>query len=343
MKKYLVVAAVGLAVAGSSAMGQANTCPAGGSPTTIPGAQANVVRDACLQAVDVFQFIAPQLGLALAGGNATLGQGGSLGGIGHFTIGLRGNVFSGDLPQVTQFPAPRNQQNPPSEELPSKNQFVGLPVLDAAVGLFKGIPLPLTNILGVDLLVNAMYVPSIGSAGDNVEIKPQSNFKLGFGGRLGLVQESLLTPGIGVTYIVRDLPTTNIIGNSSSVTFNINDASVKTSAWRVVANKNFIMFGIALGAGQDHYNESATVNGTVKGLSAGGITIPDQHIPDVALSQKLTRTNVFGDLSLNIPLLKFIIEVGQVTGGTVSLTNSFSSGKPDDSRLYGSLGLRFGL
>ena len=332
MNKQLIAAGLALAVAICPVAAQETNCPAGGTP------QANAVRDACLQGVDVFQLIAPQLGLALAGGNATLGQGGSLGGLGHFTVGVRGNVFRGDLPQVTQFPTPRVAGGS-GQQLPSKAQFVGLPVLDAAVGLFKGIPLPLTNILGVDLLVNAMYVPSIGSTGDNVEIRPQTNIKLGFGGRVGLVQESLLTPGIGVTYIVRDLPTTDIIGNSSSVTLNVNDASVKTSAWRVVANKNFIVFGLALGAGQDHYDESTNISGSVQGLPVVG----GGSFNNVALTQKVTRTNVFGDLSFNIPLLKFIVEVGQVTGGTISLTNSFSSGKPDDSRLYGSLGLRFGL
>ena len=57
-------------------------------------------------ALDVFDLMAPQLGLALTGGNATLGQGGTLGGPGHFSIGLRANVFSGDLPEVTDFPTP---------------------------------------------------------------------------------------------------------------------------------------------------------------------------------------------------------------------------------------------
>ena len=33
-----------------------------------------VAQDACQQAYDLFQFMAPQLGVAVAGGNATLGQ-----------------------------------------------------------------------------------------------------------------------------------------------------------------------------------------------------------------------------------------------------------------------------
>jgi hypothetical protein len=60
----------------------------------------------------------------------------------------------------------------------------------------------------------------------------------------------------------------------------------------------------------------------------------------VALSQDLTRSNVFLDVSLNLPILKIIGEVGQVSGGSVPLTNSFSSGGATDSRVFGSLGIR---
>jgi hypothetical protein len=46
---------------------------------------------------------------------------------------------------------------------------------------------------------------------------------------------------------------------------------------------------------------------------------------------------------MNLLLLKLVGEVGQVSGGTLSPLpfNTFSSTKADDSRLYGSVGLRF--
>jgi hypothetical protein len=348
MKQNVVLAGLFVVAAAGTLQAQANSCPAGGSPTTPSGASANVVRDACLQAVDVFQFMAPQLGLALAGGNATLGQGGTLGGLGHFSIGLRGNVFSGDLPQVNDFPAPRNQQNAPSQELPSKKQIIGLPVADAAIGIFKGIPLGLTNVGGVDVLVNATYVPKIGDDSSNVQIRPQSSVKFGYGVRVGLLQESLVVPGVSVTYIKRDLPTTDIIGTSSQVDLQIKDADVKTSAWRVVASKSLVLFGIAAGVGQDSYDQSTTIGGSVKNqvINIGGTTVNtgSQPIPPVSLSQKVKRTNMFLDLSLNLPLFKIVGEVGQVSGASPAIPqfNTFSSGAADDSRVYGSLGLRFG-
>ena len=58
--------------------------------------------------------------------------------------------------------------------LPSKNQAAGLPAIDLAVGLFSGIPLGLTNVGGIDLLVNAAYIPKIGSATSDIQIDPKS-------------------------------------------------------------------------------------------------------------------------------------------------------------------------
>jgi hypothetical protein len=343
MRRMWFVAGLAMVSAAGVSQAQANQCPAGGNAGTISGANANLVRDACLQAVDLFQFVGPQLGLALAGGNATLGQGGTMGGLGHLSIGVRGNVFNGDLPQVQNFPAPRNQNPQTSEPLPSKKQVLGLPVADAAVGIFKGIPLGLTNVGGLDVLVSATYVPTFGDSTSDVSIKPQTSIKWGYGARLGLLQESVVVPGVAITYLKRDVPTTNIVGNSSQVNIQIQDMDIKTTAWRAVVSKNFIVFGLAGGIGQDKYDMSTTVGGTVKSQSVLGVQTGSQTIPNTVLQQDVTRTNMFLDLSLNLPLFKIVAEGGQVTGASPAITtfNTFSSGKADDSRTYGSLGIRF--
>src|ERR1700682_6533110 len=75
-------------------------CP----PGTVNGLgvpdQTRASQDACQKAIDLFKYMAPQLGVSITGGNATLGQGSSLGGLGHFSIGLRVNAVQGSLPQV---------------------------------------------------------------------------------------------------------------------------------------------------------------------------------------------------------------------------------------------------
>jgi hypothetical protein len=343
MKRYFVAAACLSMLVASDALAQggglsAPVCLSNGST------QQNIAQDACQQAYDVYQFIAPQLGLAIVGGNATLGQASTLGGLGHFSVGVRGNAFKGDLPDVASF-TQRQSGASPAVTLPTNTQFVGLPAADVAIGLFGGLPLALTNIGGVDLLLSASYVPSISQ--DNVSITPRQNLQIGYGARIGLLSESIIVPGVSLTYLKRDLPTTTIVGTASyvavpggatNVTLNITDAKVKTSAWRIVASKSLLLLGVAAGVGQDTYDQSAAISATVTNTLAGTTTAT---VP--ATSQTLTRTNYFLDASMNILLLKLTAEVGQVTGGTVGTFNSFKSGRADDSRTYFSLGARLGI
>lgn len=344
MKRHLVMMAGLSILSAATAAAQANTCPAG-TLSNVGGIlvpdRSRAAQDACQMAVDVFQFMAPQLGVALTGGNATMGQGGTLGGLGHFAIGLRGNVIKGDLPDFSKFPTPSDTgriaygHTTGYDRLTSKAQVVGLPTADAAVGLFQGIPLGLTNILGVDGLVSATYVPKVSQS--NFSITPSSSLKFGYGVRLGLLQESILVPGVSFSYLKRDLPSTDMAGSSSNVSVSITDASVNTSAWRIVASKNLLLFGLAAGVGQDKYDQSAKVQGTAQ--STFGSATSDT----ITLSQSMTRTNLFADLSFNFVVGKLVAEVGQVSGGTATTYSAFSGGAADKSRLYGSVGLRFGF
>jgi hypothetical protein len=332
--RSLLVTALGLVVASAASAQQANTCPPGAVVLGVPNAD-RVTQDACQMAVDVFQYIAPQLGLSLVGGNATLGQGGALGGLGHFTVELRGNAIAGDLPQIQNFPTPSTNGRQ-SRQLPTKKQFVGLPTLDAAIGVFKGIPLGLTNVGGVDVLVDESYVPTV--SGSSVDVKPSQNLQLGFGVRVGILQESLLMPGVAVSYLRRDLPTTTVTGSSSGMSVKIQDAKVNTNAWRLTASKNLVLFSLAAGIGRDSYDQSALAQGTVQTSPIGS-----QQSQQIKLSQTMTRTNYFLDASLNMLLAKIVGEIGQASGGSVTTYNSFSGGAADKSRLYGSLGVRIGF
>ncbi|MEO8562613.1 MAG: hypothetical protein ABI601_11090 [bacterium] len=341
MRKSIVAGAALslLAIHGVDAQSGVNSCPAGGTIAGFPD-PTRASQDACQMAVDVFQVMAPQLGLALAGGNATLGRGSALGGPGHFSIGVRGNVFNGDLPQVQDFPSPSTGGRQ-ARALPAKGQILGLPTADAAIGIFGGVPLALSNVGGIDLLLSATYVPSYGDASSDVQVKPKQNWQVGYGVRIGLLQESLIVPGVSFTYLKRDLPKTSIFGTSSNIDVNITDASVKTSAYRIVASKSLLLFGVAAGVGQDKYDETANVQATARATING---IPGSFTSAIVpLSQNLTRTNYFLDLSFNLPVFKIIGEVGQVSGGTVDTYNTFSTGRADKSRTYGSLGIRLGI
>src|SRR4249919_451214 len=126
-----------LAIAGVLSVVMAGGLLAQGGGLTTPkcprGATAlspeTIAQDACQQAYDIYQLMAPQLGLALTGGNATAGQGGVLGGLGHFSIGVRANVFDGKLPAVDQFQ--QSSSGAVQRELPVNDQILGLATADA--------------------------------------------------------------------------------------------------------------------------------------------------------------------------------------------------------------------
>jgi hypothetical protein len=338
MKGRLLVSFAAVALAASSVSAQVDTqrCP----PGTVSGLgipdQARASQDACQKSIDLFKYMAPQLGTSITGGNATLGQGSSLGGLGHFSVGIRVNGVQGSLPQIQNVtPSVTGAQ---STEFDTKTQIIPMPTADLAIGIFKGIPLALTNVGGVDLLVSAAYLPEFD--GDGVSVKvPDGSLKIGYGARVGILQESLLVPGISVSYLRRDLPTVNIAATSNSDSLIVDKLSLKTNAWRVVASKSLLMFGLAAGFGQDKYESSANVRAHV----AARALSPEAQAGPVALSQNLTRTNVFADLSLNLLILKLTGEIGQVSGGTITTYNTFSGKQAADSRLYGSVGARFGF
>src|SRR5688500_9748910 len=128
MRKTLLLAAA-LTLGGSTmlrAQSISASCPAG------TAAQV-ATQDACQKAIDLFDYMAPQLGAVIAGGNATLGQGGTLGGFPHFVVGLRVNGLMGSLPNVEDHPPVLSGAEQTDYE--TAGQPLGLPAVDAAIGL----------------------------------------------------------------------------------------------------------------------------------------------------------------------------------------------------------------
>jgi hypothetical protein len=334
MTKRLITLLLSLAVAAPALAQQVSpSCPPGSTSLGFPDRQ-RATQDACQQAVDLFQLMAPQLGVAITAGNATLGQGGALGGLGHFAVEVRGNVLAGNVPQLQ---TPSTNGAVQRTNYPTKTQLLGLPAVDGSIGLFKGLPLGLTNVGGIDLLLSAFYVPKVTAS--NVTVDPNSPLKIGYGVRIGVLQESILVPGVSVTYFRRDLPTTTITGASGGDSLYVRDLSDNTSAWRIVASKSLILFTLAAGVGQDKYDASTSVQGVVTG-TFGSISNPRSDV--ISMKQSLTRTNYFADVSLNMLLAKIVGEIGMVSGGTINTYNQFDSA-PDKSRVYGSVGLRIGF
>jgi hypothetical protein len=286
--------------------------------------------DACQQAVDFFHYMAPQLGTAMTGGNTTLAQGGSLGGrrfglMPRFALGVRVNAVMGNVPNYEPTLGAAT-----SQERTTEQTYVPLPAVDLALGIFKGVPLALSNVGGVDLLVSAAYVPTFES--DEINITPDKNLEFGYGVRVGLLQESLVVPGIGVSYMVRKFPVTTLETSNLTASATVNDLDLQSNAWRLTASKSLLLFGLAAGVGQDTYKTSTSVTATM----TGGPTITTPK-----MESKVTRTNYFADVSMNLLVLKIVGTVGMVQGGEITTFNTYDNA-PDKSRLYGSVGVRIG-
>lgn len=318
-----------------------STAPLAAQSSVNPQCSAVVTQDACQKAIDVFQYVAPQLGTIIAGGNATLGVGGTLGGLGHIYVSGRATVVSSNLPQVDQVTPSTSGAR--SDQYPTQTQIAGIPQADVAIGLFRGIPLGVTNVGGIDLLGSVSYLPSINASGIRLSA-PNGSLKFGGGVRLGIVQESILFPGISVTYLRRGLPTVDLLANNGSGdTLHVSDINISTDSYRIVASKSLLMLGIAAGVGQDRYSTSASGSAYVAARGIAGVGSPAQRVGPISMSQKLTRTTYFVDGTLDLLLVKLIGEVGRTSAVNIPTYNSFAGSAAGAAQTFGAVGVRLGF
>jgi hypothetical protein len=307
--------------------------------------------DACQKALDLFHYINPQFGTLMAGGNATLGQGGPLGGPGRFAVTVRVNgsdQVALRLLEDVEFEtgAPRRSR------VPTESQVGAFPAVDLALGLYRGYPVGSYRVGGVDALMNVFYIPGsvtdmLSEDGSGLTMQfPEGGLKLGVGVRVGLLEEGRYWPGVSVSYLQRGLPTVNLFlvdepyddfGNALQAdTVSLRDFSVGTGAWRLVAGKRLLrIFNVAVGVGRDSYDTS--------GQLAYAVTTETRQRSrgSFAFGQNTARTTMFADVSLNLFLFRLVGEVGRVSGGDVRTYNDFDE-DPNAARRYFSIGLRAG-
>lgn len=339
-RRSFVVVVCGVAVA--SAPCTTPLAAQQGSVSSQCAAALFVARDACQKALDLYSFMAPQLGVSITGGNAVIGGAGTLGGPGHFAIGVRANVIQGQLPRADGVQLDLTQ--PRSSNFAPREKLGGLPTADAAIGIFRGVNVGVTNVGGIDALVSAFYVPDVGL--EQVRVSTSGNaLQLGYGVRVGVLQETSLVPGVSISYLRRDLPRVDIhasIGTADSVS--VTGLKEKTSAWRLAASKGISLLGVTAGVGRDHYDSRADASAFVAPRSIGGIINVGFTGSVAQPSQELTRTNVFAGASLRLALVRLAAEVGRVSGGSIAAPfNSFGNRRADDTYTYGSFGLRVGI
>lgn len=305
---------------------------------------AGATQDACQKTVDLFNFLAPQISTALAGGSATIGQSGALGGFPHFAVGIRASAVNGEFPKMENVAFSTVEAK--RSTYASQEQLIPMVSVDGALGLYAGLPLGVTHVGGIDALLTATYLPSPPDGGDIAVTLPNGSLKLGAGIRVGLLQESLFVPGVAFTYVQRGLPTVSVSGSSAggmtsgaaSGSFAMNKLSLDTKSWRISASKSMLLLGLYGGYGKDTYDNSVAFNVTVNAAAPTGT----QRASAVA-SHSMQRTNMYVGASLNLLLVRMVAEVGEVSGGTWPAAMNTFGGNAARTRRYFSLGVRTGF
>jgi hypothetical protein len=211
--------------------------------------------------------------------------------------------------------------------------YLGAPVLDVAAGVFPGVSFPGTRALALDALVNVAWIPEY--AGEGVRLStPEGGVRLGYGVRLTLLDESIVTPALAVTFVRRDLPRVDLAGEAGDDRLEASGLELRTSALRFQVAKRLGLVTVSAGAGSDKIEASATVRASV---TEGGVT---QQAGPVQLERSLRRDNVFAGVGLNLKIVVIGAEIGRSSGGTIETFNSFGGTRADAARVYGSAGLR---
>jgi len=165
--------------------------------------------------------------------------------------------------------------------------------------------------------------------------------RLGAGVRVGILQESIILPGVSLTVLRRDLPTVAFTGGGLSTSDGdslfVDALDIHTTSWRVTAGKHASVLGVVAGMGRDRYTSSSTVSAKVAARLAP--PTPAVATGPLTVAQTVDRTNMFVDVNL----LFLHAEIGRVSGDPVATYNTFSAPGSSDAKTYFSTGLRFGF
>lgn len=298
-------------------------------------AQNVTLRDACQKGTDIFSMLAPQVNGAVAGGGALLGSARAVNGI---SVGLRVNAVDGRLPDLGSLRY--SSTGVVRSAIATTRTPVPAPAVDVGLSVLPGILVGVQRVLALDLLVNVAYIPNRDLEDFSVRTT-NGSLKLGYGARLGLLSDRLFMPAVAVSYFRRSLPTSTFSGSLPSGTGGSNDSlslgelSLRSDALRLAISKRLGVLEVGGGVGQDRYRSFAQLRARVTppvGTAASDVFV---------LTQSVARNTAYGSLALNILKLRLAAEAGSTFGGdSISTFNSFTDGKVNAQRLFGSVGLR---
>ena len=286
---------------------------------------------ACNTAVDAVRAFYPLAGMIVSGGNPVLGTAGSLGGLGHFALTARVNAIKAALPD----PRSANQSPVPT----SFNGAVPAPVVEGAVGLFKGLG---GGLLAVDVLGSALILPT-GiehlTVDSNATHIGDAALGFGYGVRVGVLKGGFPIPAVSVSYMHRTVPRLRygtlgpIIGSGDDFEFTMD---LTSDSYRAVAGWKLAVVDLAAGIGVDRYKSTNT---NIRFYDGSTTT----NIRTVVINPTNTRALVFVNGGLSLAFLKLVGELGLQAGKDQTYVTQFSDFDPKAAHVFGGLGVRFGF
>jgi hypothetical protein len=291
--------------------------------------------DVCRKAADIFSLVVPQVGVALSGGNTILGEGGTLGGWGKRSVTVRVTAVDGTMPKnLVPLTLTRGAT---ADDFGSARTPVPMASIDAAVGVLTGFPLGLTNVGGVDALIGVTAISDVTK--DRVHVSPASaKVAVTYGVRVGILQESSLVPGLGVSYLRRKVPTMNVDYTTSNDTLSVRNTALTSNALRVVLSKRLTIIGLAVGVGRDEIEGATDIHAVVNEPVLGTSQRVEFSFP--TLRETVTRNTAFVNASLGVLAARLVVEYGRSSAGTLRQTlNSFGGHRPNEAYDYASAGL----
>jgi len=285
--------------------------------------------NACQQAFDTFAYTTQQYAIILAAGNIEIGRADALGGFPDFRLALHATGISLFAPslEVAQIPPGPIA----SSSIYTQTADYATVAVDGALGIFKGFTLGDLDVGALDAWASLSLIPGKSARGYNVS--PSSTAYFAWGGRVGLLQEGKVIPGVGVSYLQRNIPKSKVSAvDVSGNTISVTDLSIDTHAWTATVGKHFGVVGLLLGAGQLHFSSSASVTWDYMSASPPA---------PVLASATSTQNQYFGEFSLTLGAFDFVLEVGEVLGSDLKTYNSFDP-SAGSSRSYASAAITFG-
>lgn len=277
---------------------------------------------ACQHAEDAVKTLHPLVGVIISGGDPEIGSASTLGGFGHLFVSARINAVKVALPSTN------------TADSASTSGFVPAPVIEAGLGLFKGLG---AGFLSVDALGSATLLPTSSVANLTVDSGATKVGSLalgiGYGARVGILKGSFLIPSVSLSVMRRTLPRIRYgqLGSTfSSDSAFMFDTDLRATNIRLVAGMHILLLDVAAGVGFDQYTSTAHVSY----YNSLATTKTDT----IKLDNK--RSILFVDAGMNFLLVKLVGELGYQTGKDQKLTTNYQGFDPKAGHVFGGIGIR---